>query len=362
MIKPPIFIVGRFRSGTSFLWQLFNQLSGYRAWYEPLHPQLLSAINHVEPKQDHVGISDYWQSYREKPEFETAYSMQFATQQLYLEAEDEFPELEVYIKKLIELSASDTPVLQFNRCDFRLPWLKAKFPEAIVIHIERNPLQLYYSQRKHIDLIHRDDANYWDAYELMPWCYALQKQFPFLLSTENKHAFYPFYFIYQLSRQLAKNQSDVTINLDNQVFQSDEFIGQLTQVVALSAAQIDQIKSMTHVPELPVFDEKLSDEWSRIMTAVDLKLTAAGLLDELGTIPLKTIKTKHPSFWRSYEGESASTADLLLNINQLNSELTRILAENNQLKEQLNLLQDKLAPTMGDDRNGQDQTKGEADE
>ena len=218
--KPPIFITGRFRSGTSFLWQLFNELDGFCAWYEPLHPQLLPAIKHVEPKYDHVGINDYWHSYRHKPEFATAYSMQFATQQLYLEAEDEYPELEAYIKHLIDLSAPDIPVLQFNRVDLRLSWLRAKFPEAKIIHIERNVLQLYHSQRKHIDLAHRNDAHYWDAYELMPWCYALQQQFPLLFTTDSQHAFYQFYTLYQLSKLLANRYADVSINLDSQVFLS----------------------------------------------------------------------------------------------------------------------------------------------
>ncbi len=339
VVNQPIFITGRFRSGTSFMWQLFNQLDSYCAWYEPLHPQLLSAIKHVDPKQDHVGIDDYWQTYHLKPEFKATYSMQFATQKLYLEPADEYPELEAYIRQLIDLSKPDIPVLQFNRVDLRLSWLKAKFPEAKIIHIERNPLQLYHSQRKHIDEVHRDAAHYWDAYELMPWCYALQQQFPFLLSPDSKHAFYQFYTIYLLSKRMAVEYADVSINLDTQVFQSDEFINQLAGIIDLSAAQKAQIKSMTQVPDLPVFDAGLTNELAAIMTEVDLKLTAAGLMDEFGVVDLASIKSNHQPFWQGFDGATKSTTDLLLNINQLNSELTRILAENKRLKDQLDQLQ-----------------------
>ncbi len=345
MSKNPIFITGRFRSGTSFIWQLFQQLDGYCAWYEPLHPQLLSAIEHVEPKQDHVGIDDYWQTYRQHAEFKAAYSMQFATQQLYLEATDEYPELEAYIQQLIDLSGSDTPVLQFNRVDLRLAWLRAKFPAAKIIHIERNPLQLYHSQRKHIALAHRDEAHYWDAYELMPWCHALAQQLPFLLSTEYRHAFYPFYALYQLSKLLAVQFADVTINLDTQVFHSDAFIQQLSTVVALTEAQKTQIKSMSHVPELPVFDDALTSELAAIMTAVDVHLTATGLVDEFGLKPLRSIKQRHAAFWPAGQNHAQSTAALLLNINQLNSELTRILAENKSLKAQLEQMSAAAKPS-----------------
>ena len=354
MSKSPIFITGRFRSGTSFLWQLFNHLDGYCAWYEPLHPHLLNAIQHVEPKKDHIGIKDYWQSYRLKPEFESAYSMQFATQQLYLEAGDEYIELEAYINKLINLSESDVPVLQFNRVDLRLPWLKSKFPEAKIIHIERNPLQLYYSQRKHIGSSHQNAVHYWDAYELMPWCHSLQPHFPFLLSTKKNHAFYQFYVIYQLSKLIAEEHCDVSINLDSQVFQSEEFISQLSKVVNLSQTHKTQIKNMTHVPpEPPIFDDTLSNDLAEIMTDVDLKLTAAGLMDELGKSSLKNIRSKYYSFWQVYgdmisSNEIQPTSNLLLSVNQLSSELTRILAENKQLKEQVNFLKADLRSKSDD--------------
>jgi len=335
MPNSPIFITGRFRSGTSFLWRLFNEMDGYCAWYEPLHPQLLSAIKHVTPKQSHVGINDYWQTYRSKPEFETAYSMKFATQQLYLEAADEYTELETYISHLIGLSENEVPVLQFNRVDFRLAWLKAKFPEAKIIHIERNPLQLYYSQRRHIDIAHRNQAQYWDAYELMPWCVALQRYFPFLLPADIDHAFYPFYMIFQLSKLVANEHSDVSINLDLQVFQSDEFINQLESIVDLSQEQKTKIKTMTHVPDFPVFETKLTNELTAMMTEVDLNLTAAGLMDELGVSTLKVIQRKYFNFWQNQDGATQNVSDLLLNVNHLNSELTRVLAENKRLKEQI---------------------------
>ena len=340
--KQPIFITGRFRAGTSFLWQLFDQLEGYCAWYEPLHPQLLAAIKHVEPKQDHVGIQDYWTAYRQHPEFEKSYSMTFATKHLYLETQDEFSALEDYINHLIELSGDQVPVLQFNRVDFRLSWLRAKFPTAKIIHIERNPLQLYHSQRKHIDPLHKHEAGYWDAYELLPWCYALNNEFPFLLANSRGHAFFQFYALHQLSRVVGEVHADVTINLDNHVFQSDDFIDKLSQVIPLSDQQRHAIKTMANVPELPVFETELTHELAAIMTEVDMELTSSGLIEHFGKLTLAAIKRQHLPYWQHHTPAQDGSAELLLYINQLNSEMTRILAENDGLKRQVKSLQHQL--------------------
>ncbi|WP_162846704.1 sulfotransferase [Marinicella litoralis] len=337
-----IFITGRFRSGTSFLWQLFDQLDGYCAWYEPLHPQLLAAINHIQPKQDHVGIQDYWTTYRQHPGFEKYHDMSFATQNLYLEANDDEARLAAYINQLIELSGDEVPVLQFNRVDFRLPWLRANFPNAKIIHIARNPLQLYHSQRKHINSACRHDVNYWDAYELLPWCYALSNEFPFLLKANSKHAFYPFYALYQLSNRVAEIYADVSINLDKHVFQSDEFIAKLSQVVKLNDQQKHHIKTLTHVPDFPLFNDELTDELSVLMTEVDLELTSSGLMDHFAQWPLSKIKQQYQSYWRKHTAGTGCYQQLLLHIHQLNSEMTRILAENDAIKKQLHCLQDQI--------------------
>ncbi len=325
----PIFITGRFRSGTSFLWQLFDQLEDYCAWYEPLHPQLLTAIHYVKPKEDHVGVKDYWSAYRQHPEFAKNYSSDFATQKLYLESKHDYHELESYIKHLILLSGSKTPVLQFNRVDLRLGWLRAKFPQARIIHIERNPLQLYYSQRKHIDEDSRHQEDYWDAYELMPWCHGLYQEFPFLLDgAPDQHAFYRFYALYQLSKWNAAKYANQSINLDVDVFQSDAFIAKLNQVVPLSLQQQSQIKAMTHVPEQRMFAAEYVEAMANIMTTVDLKLAEAGLTENFPHRSLLAIQFQHPDFWSQFKSSQQDLLALEKATDKLANEVNRIHQEN----------------------------------
>jgi len=340
-----IFISGRFRSGSSFLWQLFDDMEGFCAWYEPLHPQLLSSIQHVEPKKDHVGIRDYWTAYRKHPQFDSHYQTEFSTNQLYMEATDDYPELERYIRSLIQLSAPDIPVLQFNRVDLRLAWLHDRFPEAKIIHIERNPMQLYHSQRKHIPEISQHDANYWDAYELLPWCYALSNTFPFLLNETQPHAFYRFYILHQLSSIIGNVFSDVSINLDQHVFESEFFVTALNKVIPLTQTQQSLIKSKIQVPEFPLFDETLTDSLAELMTEVDLLLNASGLAEHLAQWPLKEIKSKYSEFWSNMaHHKSCDYSQLLSQMNVLQTEMTRILAENNRLKQRL---QEQLEKPIG---------------
>lgn len=333
----PIFITGRFRSGTSFLWQLFNALDGYCAWYEPLHPQLLEAIKYVDPKKDHVGVSDYWQTYRENQRFSQYYSKQFATEHLYLEPQQRHPELKTYINHLIELSQPARAVLQFNRVDCRLAWLKSNFPDALIIHIERNPLQLYESQRKHINPKYRHQADYWDAYELAQWSYALSDEFPFMtLGMASEHAFYRFYLLYQLSKIMARNHADISINLDVDVFQSEGFIKKLNGVVGLSKRQQQTIKDLVHIPELSEFDESQSNQLIEIMTQVDLLLAESGLLELFGQKSMTAIHFLYAAFWNDYKNKYPGALRQLQSVAQkIHDELHRIKHENIQLTNKL---------------------------
>ncbi len=310
------------------MWQLFDALDDFCAWYEPLHPQLLAAVEVVKPKKDHLGIEDYWAVYRAHPEFKKTYSSELATHQLYLDDRSDYPALKKHIEHLIALSAPAVPVLQFNRVDLRLSWLRKHFPTARIIHMDRNPLQLYHSQRKHISPELRDVAGHWDAYELMPWCHALFWEFPFLLDTKQTHAFYPFYGLYQLSKIIADLHVDVTINLEKDVFQSDDFIEKINQVVPLNTHQKDTMISLCQVPDSIELDEEFTVEMTSIMTAIDTHIQASGLLDNLGQRSLASIKIYFADYWDAWSNAKYPWQAVQQNIIDLQHEVTRIENEN----------------------------------
>ena len=317
------------------MWQIFNQLEGFCAWYEPLHPELLTAIKHVPPKDDHVGINDYWQSYRDHPTFADFYAVEFATRQLYLDPQDDFPALLKYLKHLMALSGDQRPVLQLNRADLRLPWLRHHFPQATIIHIERNPLQLYYSQRKHIDKQQRDDFQHWDAYELLPWCWSLNDQFPMLMNTKHDHAFHGFYWLYRMSQTLGRCLSDISIQLEVDVFESNDYIDKLKQVIDLSPQQIATINAIKHVPDTPVFTSQEVDNMSAMMTATELDMSAAGLLEHLGKRNLEAIQFLHQGYWRPLLSQTHDLESLATKLAETEREVNRIADENQNMSSQL---------------------------
>ena len=239
------------------------------------------------------------------------------------------------------LSGDQVPVLQFNRVDLRLGWLRQMFPEARILHIERNPLQLYHSQRKHINAAERDQADYWDAYELMPWCHALYQKFPFLLNAESEqHAFYRFYALYQLTHWLGHQKADLTINLDVDVFQSDRFIDQLNQLVPLNQDQRAVLKAMKHVPQQHTFPDPYVEDMANIMTAVDLQLADAGLAEYFGKRALSAIKFHHAEYWGGIETPPQDLFELLSAVQTLAKEVDRIHQENQYYLREIATLSD----------------------
>lgn len=330
--ESPIFICGRFRAGTSFLWQLFDYLPQYCAWYEPLHPQLPAHVAHVKPKPDHVGIDDYWRSYRNHPSFTEHFSPDFAHNGLWLEAGSQYPELKAYIDDLIAASGDQQAVLQFNRMDFRLPWLKAQYPQATLIHIRRNPLQLWHSQRKHLPISERNNPSAADAYELMQWSVALSHHFPFLAKRNHEHAFYRCYLLQRMSDWVADHQADLCLSLEADVFDTQDYADKLSATLDVPAQDWLNAQSDRHVSLLHPFSEDELAPLVSIMTEADGVLAAAGLTAHCGQMPLSEIKAKYPAFWQTQQVDVEwHNEEMLHALAAQQTELTLLLAEKNRL-------------------------------
>ncbi len=339
MDKQPIFITGRFRAGTSFLWQLFDRLPEFCAWYEPLHPQLPSHVEHIKPKADHVGIKDYWRSYSKHPGYLNHFSADFAHNALWLEADSIYPEMKNYIDTLISLSGEQQAVLQFNRMDFRLPWLKAVYPEATIIHIARNPIQLWYSQRKHITKIDRTNPSVPDAYELMQWSVALATRLPFLAKRKHAHAFFRCCALQKISDLMGARLADVSLSLEQDVFESDAFAEKLQRHVGLEIDDWLQAQQYKHIAPVTESDQSDLTTLSDIMTEVDLILDASGLMEHCGFKSLSEIQSTHASFWQQQHLDIEwNNEEMLHAMATQQTELTNLMAIKNDLVEQLTKL------------------------
>ena len=90
-----VFLTGRFRSGSTLLWNIFRNVPGCVAYYEPLHDMLLAHIDcGTAPTQSHPGVTSYWDEYCPLIEnLRRMHSAEFGVTRLHMEAEADYEPL-----------------------------------------------------------------------------------------------------------------------------------------------------------------------------------------------------------------------------------------------------------------------------
>ncbi len=208
----PIFITSRFRSGSTFLWLLFRKLDNITAYYEPLNENrwFLDKVQ-VEVDPTHIGVNNYSDEFKGLNYLNRFFSDLWTYSHLYMTEKSYDYNLFCYIKELID-KAPNRSVLQFNRVDFRLGWIKAYFPDVVLLHIYRNPREQWMSVQIDGGPI---DPNYKISrynvlYGTPPlfytiwWAKDLRYIFEFL-EPEGKHPYEVYYYLWRLSYIWAKN-------------------------------------------------------------------------------------------------------------------------------------------------------------
>lgn len=328
--QAPIFITARFRSGSTQLWNIFDQAIGYKAYYEPCHDNLLTHIRYTLPMESHKGVKDYWAAYQDQlPVIERLHQPEFGISRLLLEANEPWDELSAYIHFLVQGAAPEIPVLQFNRIDFRLPWIRTHFPQARLIHLYRDSRDSYYSMTRHLDREGADDPKRGHVYDLLEWSVALADSFPFLANPAIGSLYERHYYLWKLSYLMGHRCSDLSLSYDMH-FQDDQHAGlnKLSGAGYLDPNQIDSLIDLIQ-PEEPGLWAKIHPQsWFQ-----DIENRCEQILDELGLnayfglIPLTEIRERHPVAWSQYDGISLHDLahSLLIEYSRQRSEVTRLL-------------------------------------
>jgi hypothetical protein len=260
----PIFITARFRSGSTLLWNLFRNVPGCTSYYEPLNERRWfdpsARGSHTDPT--HRGVEDYWREYEGLTELNRFFRLDWNERNLFMDADSWDPALKGYVEMLID-RAPGRPVLQFNRIDFRLPWFRAQFPRAKILHLYRHPRDQWCSSLVNPTDVPRDVtlANFppYDHYYLTNWVRDLKYHFPFL-DDSSAHPYRAFYFIWKLSYLFGKRYADYSLAFEDLCGDPDAHLPELLRA-ADAAADVEGLKKLIDRPKGGRWKAYADAEW-----------------------------------------------------------------------------------------------------
>jgi len=262
-----VFVTARFRSGSTLLWNLFRNLDGCTSYYEPLNERRWFDGERRGSRTDptHQGVTDYWREYEGLEELGRLWRPEWHERDLLLPAEAWRPDLKRYLEVLAE-RAPARPVFQFNRMDFRLPWLRREFPNAMIVHLHRHPRDQWISSLVDPSRFRRDDgpdafAGH-DHFYLRLWAADLKHTFPFLDPAETPEPYRLFYFVWKLSWLFGRRWADATLSFESLVEKPRETIEGLLRELSLEGDP-EALAALVTRPRTGKWREWADEDWFR---------------------------------------------------------------------------------------------------
>jgi hypothetical protein len=262
-----VIITGRFRSGSTLLWNLFRQAGGFTAYYEPLNERRWFDPNARGDRLDatHRGVSDYWREYDGLDVLGKYYDEDWTRRDLLMDEESWAPELKRYVDVLID-RAVGRPALQFNRIDFRLPWFRHHYPNARFVHIFRHPRDQWCSTLMQDVKCYSKDATMaafppFDKFYLRPWAEDLKYHFPFLDERCIDHPYQLYYFIWKLSYIVGRKYCDHSIQFEQLVISPESTVAELFDSLGADSIDAQALKRIIVAPALGRWRSYADDAW-----------------------------------------------------------------------------------------------------
>lgn len=252
--KPaPVFITARFRTGSTLLWNLFRHVGGCTAYYEPLNERRWfdPAARGDRMDRTHLGAEEYWREYEGLSHLSRYYDVRWIDHELFMDRASYAPALSDYVGGLID-AAPGRAVLQFNRVDFRLPWLRQQFPDARLLHLYRHPRDQWCSSLVDPSKVARQisvaDFAAFDEFYLLGWAADLSFVFPFLRPDQAEHPYDLFYMIWALSYAFGREHADASFSLEALSSQPATEIARLMRVSGVERYDLDALTALV-VPQ-----------------------------------------------------------------------------------------------------------------
>jgi|GEM_PF-1139310 len=296
-----VFITSLPRSGSTLLWSVFNNISGRTAFYEPVNEILPTHLAHDTPTTErHPQAASYWEAYRPVlEELPGKFRPEFAVTRLLLEEDAAFPDLESYFRFLIDVAGEQAAALKCLRCDFRLPWLKRRFPEAKLVHLRRNPRDCWFSMVRDLPSNQRLDPTRNGDVFLLAYRASLTSRLPFLLGETARTSYHGLYLLWRLAALMGERRADLVVDFDEELLARP--VETLERLLALSGdrqADPEALAKLIRRPETGQWRECAENAFFETAEAEceDL-LNSLGLSEGFGRVPLEDIRRSHAKAW-----------------------------------------------------------------
>ena len=221
-----VFISGDFSSGTTLLFTLFRALDEFHCLYEPLHERLLDYLIHpLRPdERHHPFVDSYFAEYKGFREIPRLFNPEWGVSGLHLSSTAPAEDLHRYWSYLIGTALGHKPkvALKENRIVFRLGWLRARFPQAKIIHIYRDREEQWKSiVSRGQEYLAREDIGQrsvnFTGFNVARWCEDLKVQYPELDAKHFTSGYDRFSALWALSFAEHRRYADISVDLNELV-------------------------------------------------------------------------------------------------------------------------------------------------
>jgi hypothetical protein len=278
----PIFITARFRSGSTFLWLVFRNIAGVTAYYEPFNPARWFALSEqyrIDPS--HKRVKDYQAEYAGMTDLGRWFRDAWASRHLYMDRTHYDPDMYRYVRELVD-RAEGRAVLQFNRADFRLDWLRANFPDARILHLYRNPREQWMSaQRAEGRMIPLDFTISLERelpelpFYTLAWAMDLRGLYPFLEPDRAPHPYALHYYLWRLSHAHGLKFADHSVAYEALVQDFPGTFGQIAKAMDLRDVDMNRLAGLNQGAEGTTWPSYAPAEWFDAIEAECERVLAA---------------------------------------------------------------------------------------
>jgi len=261
-----VFVSGWFRTGSTLVWNLFRDLPGVTSYYEPFNERrwFRQDMRGDQVDSSHRGVQDYWKEYEGLSHLDRYFSDDWYHRNLYMHAHSWAPAMRTYIDELIRAGESRV-VMQFNRLNFRLAWVKRHFPEARILHLYRDPRDQWFSFIKSRERC-APDASFaslgdQDFFYLRKWGRDLANIFPLLAEDELDHPYELFYLIWRLSFTQGERHATHSMSIESLCEDPQKEIAALFRELSIDPAHVPAAVSKVAGPIAAKWQGYATDEW-----------------------------------------------------------------------------------------------------